>query len=205
MEDFSAEINGKQRCPWADSHPLLMEYHDTEWGVPLHDESRHFEYLMLETMQAGLSWLTILKKREAFRKEFAGFDPEKIASFESSDIDRMMQNPGIIRYRKKLEAAVHNAGRFLQIRQDFGSFDRYLWSFTDGRPLQHRIESQNDVPVKNQLAEEVSADLKRRGFRFIGAVTVYAHLQAVGVINDHLTSCFRYPEVQAHSGADSDE
>lgn len=185
----------KVRCPWAEGHPLLQEYHDNEWGVPLHDESKHFEFLMLETMQAGLSWLTILKKREAFREAFYGFEAEKIARFSGSDIDVLMQNPGIIRYRRKLESAVRNAQVFLDIRSEWGSFDSFLWSFTEGKVIDHGLESQADMPVKSELAEQVSAALKRYGMSFVGPVTVYAHLQAVGVINDHLRSCFRYKSV----------
>ncbi len=180
------------RCPWAEGHPLLREYHDKEWGVPLHDEEKHFEFLMLETMQAGLSWLTVLKKREAFRKAFCGFDPEKIVQFSANDIDVMMENPEIIRYRRKLESAVRNAQAFLEIRREWGSFDAFLWSFTDGEVRDHRLETQADMPVKNDLSEQVSSALKRYGMSFVGPVTVYAHLQAVGVINDHLCSCFRH-------------
>ncbi len=185
----------KVRCPWAEGHPLLQEYHDHEWGVPLHDESKHFEFLMLETMQAGLSWLTILKKREAFRAAFYGFDPERIARYSAADIDVLMENPDIIRYRRKLEAAVRNAQAFLEIRRKWGSFDQFLWSFTEGKVIDHCLESQADMPAKDELSEKVATALKRCGMSFVGPVTVYAHLQAVGVINDHLRSCFRYKAV----------
>jgi DNA-3-methyladenine glycosylase I len=196
MEEEKHAGAGVLRCPWAEGHELLREYHDREWGLPLHDEGRHFEYLMLETMQAGLSWLTILKKREAFRSAFAGFAPERIARFGEEEIAACLQNPGIIRNRRKIEAAVKNARAFLDIRGEFGSFDRFLWSFTGGEPVIHTIESEDQMPAQDELSETVSAELKRRGFSFVGPVIVYAHLQAVGVINDHLTSCFRYREVQ---------
>ncbi len=195
MEDANAGAE-VVRCPWSEGHELLREYHDREWGLPLHDEERHFEYLMLETMQAGLSWLTILKKREAFRSAFVGFDPERIARFGESEVEACLQDPGIIRNRRKIEAAVRNARAFLEIRGEFGSFDRFLWSFVDGEPVIHALESEDQMPAQNELSRSVSAELKRRGFSFVGPVIVYAHLQAVGVINDHLTSCFRYREVR---------
>jgi len=172
MNGIDHEREEPTRCPWAESHPLLREYHDREWGVPLHDESRHFEYLMLETMQAGLSWLTVLKKREAFRREFAGFDPEQIARFGEAEIDRMMGNPEILRYRKKLEAAVSNARSFLLLQKEFGSFDDFLWSFTDGKPVCNAYTSQDQLPAESELARQVSRSLKKWGFRFVGPVTV---------------------------------
>jgi DNA-3-methyladenine glycosylase I len=194
------EMEGPSRCRWAEGHELLRHYHDEEWGVPLHEEGRHFEYLMLETMQAGLSWLTILKKREAFRRAFADFDPERIARFDETDIERLMGDTEIIRNRRKLESAIRNARAFLAVREEFGSFDRYLWSFTDGEPIDHALQSPEEEPTRSELSERVSKDLKKRGFSFVGPVIVYAHLQAVGVINDHLVSCFRHKEVQKQGG-----
>ncbi len=182
------------RCPWCLGNEKLMLYHDTEWGVPLHDERRHFEFLLLEMMQAGLSWQTILNKREAFSAAFAAFDPEKISRFTAEDIDRLMTDAGIIRNRRKLEAAVSNAGTFLEIQKEFGSFDSWIWSFTEGRVIDHALDDQSLMPVKNELAETVSREMKRRGFKFVGPVSIYAHLQAIGIINDHLRSCFRYRE-----------
>jgi DNA-3-methyladenine glycosylase I len=183
-------------CPWCMGNALMQSYHDTEWGVPLHDERKHFEFLLLETMQAGLSWQTILNKREAFRKAFAGFDVEKVSRFGEEDTARLMDNAGIIRNRRKIEAAISNASAFLHIKKEWGSFDRYIWSFTDGKVVDHRLTSMDQMPVQDELAERISADLKKRGFKFVGAVTIYAHLQAIGVINDHLTHCFRYSELR---------
>ena len=195
MEEEKHAGAGVLRCPWAEGHELLRAYHDREWGLPLHDEGRHFEYLMLETMQAGLSWLTILKKREAFREAFAGFDPERVALFSESDIEELMRNEKIIRNGRKLRGAVTNAKAFLRVRREYGSFDRFLWSFTGGEPVIHDFERQEDVPARNELSDHVSSELKKRGFVFVGPVIIYAHLQAVGVINDHLTTCFRHREV----------
>lgn len=185
------------RCPWSNTDDLMRKYHDEEWGVPVHDEQKHFEFLLLECMQAGLSWRTILNKRESFRKAFAGFDCQTVSSFTSYDIDLMMQDNGIIRNRKKLEAAVGNAKSFMNIQREFGSFDTYLWSFTDGKVIDHRLLTQEAAPTQNQLAHVLSTDMKKRGFRFVGPTTLYAHLQAVGVIQDHIVSCFRYQEILA--------
>lgn len=181
----------KKRC-WGDTDPLLRDYHDKEWGVPLHDDRRLFEFLVLEGMQAGLSWMTILRKRENFRRAFAGFDPERVARFTDRDVRRLLSDAGIIRNRLKIEAAIHNARCFLEIRREFGSFDRYIWSFVDGRPKKNRFRRLADLPARTPLSDVLSADLKKRGFKFVGSTIVYAHMQATGMVNDHLVSCFRY-------------
>lgn len=184
-----------QRCPWCGEDPLYVAYHDEEWGSPVHDETRHFEFLLLETQQAGLSWITILRKREAYRRAFAGFDPEKVARFSAQKIEKLLLDPGIIRNRLKVEAAVKNAKAFLKVREELGSFDRYLWDFVDGRPVMETRKTLADIPVTTPLSDRVAKDLKTRGFGFVGSTTIYAHLQAIGVVNDHLDSCFRHAEI----------
>jgi DNA-3-methyladenine glycosylase I len=174
------------------SHPLLLEYHDQEWGTPVHDERQHFEFLTLEAMQAGLSWLIVLKKRESFREVLDNFDYHKLAGYGEEDIERILSFPGIIRNRSKIAATIHNAQRFLQIQQEFGSFDQYIWGFVNFQPVIHSFDNQSRIPATNELSDRISKDLKKRGFKFLGSTTVYAHLQAIGVINDHLVSCFRY-------------
>ena len=186
----------KKRCSWADGDPLYEEYHDTEWGVPLYDDQRIFEFLVLESMQAGLSWMTILKKRENFRRAFAGFDYEKVARFSQAKVERLMQDAGIIRNRKKIEAAVANAKAFIKVRREFGTFSKYIWGFVDGRPVVNESRTVRDIPALTETAVLLSKDLKKRGFKFLGPTTVYAHMQAAGMVNDHLMSCFRYREVQ---------
>jgi len=186
----------RERCPWSLGHPLLTEYHDTEWGTPLHDEEQHFEFLLLECMQAGLNWLTMLKKRENFRKAFDGFDYRKIAGYGEEKIESLLQDPGIIRNRLKIRAAITNARRFLEVQEEFGSFDAYIWSFTGGKTVDRRLENQGEIPVTTELSDRVSADLKKRGFKFVGSTTIYAHLQAIGVVNDHITGCFRHRELR---------
>jgi DNA-3-methyladenine glycosylase I len=183
------------RCPWCGDDPLYVAYHDEEWGAPLHDEARHFEFLLLETQQAGLSWRCILGKREAFRKAYAGFDPEKVSRFTSARVEKLLADPGIIRNRRKVEGAVRNARAFLETADEFGSFDSYIWRFVDGRPVinAHRLPSQ--VPVTTAASDALAADLKARGFAYVGSTTVYAHMQAIGMVNDHLTSCFRWAEL----------
>lgn len=179
------------RCGWCESDDLYRAYHDTEWGVPVHDDRKHFEFLVLESAQAGLSWITILRKREAYREAFDGFDPRKVAAYGEEKIQELMNNPGIIRNRKKIESAVNNAQRFLEIQKEFGSFDRYIWDFVGGEPVVGHYDALGQVPAKTELAETVSRDLKKRGFRFLGPIIVYSHLQATGLVNDHLDSCFR--------------
>ena len=185
----------KVRC-WGDTDPLLGEYHDREWGVPLHDDRTLFEFLVLEGFQAGLSWMTILRKRENFRKAFAGFEPERVAKFGVREVKRLLADAGIIRNRLKIEAAVHNAKRFLEVQKEFGSFSAYIWSFVKGKPVRNRFKTLRDLPARTPLSDLISADLKRRGFKFVGSTIVYAHMQATGMVNDHLTSCFRHRELR---------
>jgi DNA-3-methyladenine glycosylase I len=191
-----------ERCPWCGTDPLYVAYHDQEWGCPLHDEEKHFEFLLLETQQAGLSWITILRKREAYRSAFAGFDARKVARFTPARIDKLLSGPagGIVRNRAKLEAAVRNARAFLEVEAEFGSFDAYLWGFVDGKPVVNAPASMADIPTTSPLSDSLSKDLKARGFGFVGSTTVYAHLQAVGVVNDHLASCFRFKELRGRRG-----
>lgn len=172
-----------------------MSYHDLEWGVPVFSDGKQFEFLVLESAQAGLSWLTVLRKRENYRRLYDGFDPEKVARYGEKKIESLMGDAGIIRNRKKIEASVNNAARFLEVRKEFGSFSDYLWGFTDGRPVVNRWEKRSEVPATTELSDAVSRDLRERGFRFMGSTIVYAHLQAAGVVNDHLVWCFRHGEV----------
>ena len=187
--------NTLQRCPWSGNNPLYIRYHDQEWGVPVHDEIRHFEFLMLESAQAGLSWLTILRKRENYREAFDGFNPEKIASYDDRKIAALLQNPGIVRNRLKMKSAVNNAGKFLDIAAEFGSFDRYIWRFTDGKPIINHFHDLGEIPASTPLSETISKDLKKRGFTFTGTTIIYAHMQATGIVNDHLVTCFRHREL----------
>jgi DNA-3-methyladenine glycosylase I len=184
-----------QRCPWCGSDPLYLKYHDEEWGTPVHDEEKHFEFLLLETQQAGLSWITILRKREAYREAFARFDPEKVARFGDAQVERLLGNAGIIRNRRKIEASVKNARAFLDIRDEYGSFDAWLWDFVDGKPVHGHRRTLSDLPATTELSDRVSAEMKKRGFAFVGSTTIYAHLQAIGIVNDHLESCFRWKEL----------
>jgi DNA-3-methyladenine glycosylase I len=184
-----------KRCEWASGDPLLIEYHDREWGVPLHDENKHFEFLLLECFQAGLSWLTVLKKRENFRRAFAGFDPVKVAQFNEKTIVRLLGDTGIIRNRKKIEAAVNNAAAFLTVQKEYGSFDAYIWNYTGGKPVKNRFRRIEEIPASSPLSDQISRDLKKSGFSFVGTTTIYAHLQAIGIVNDHIISCFRYGQL----------
>ena len=184
------------RCEWTGSDPLMVEYHDLEWGVPLHDDQKLFEFLILEGMQAGLSWMTILRKRENFREAFAGFDPRKVAQFDEQMIEKLMANSGIIRNRQKIEAAVRNAKSFLLIQKEFGSFDAYIWQFVDGKPQVNSWKKINEIPAQTARSEALSKDLKKRGFNFVGPTICYAHMQATGMVNDHTLDCFRYLECQ---------
>jgi len=191
------KLEYKKRCAWAEgTFQQYIDYHDNEWGVPVHDDRIHFEFIILESAQAGLSWSTILKKREAYREAFAGFDPEKVARFDDSDVSRLMKNEGIVRYDKKIRSAIDNAKSFLEVQKEFGSFDRYIWNFVDHKPIVNAPESLEEVPAKTELSDKISKDLKRRGFSFLGSTTVYAYLQACGLINDHTTDCFRYLELK---------
>jgi len=190
--------DGRARCDWA-SGPWLAPYHDEVWGVPIHDDRQHFEFLTLEAAQAGLSWLTVLKRREGYHRAFAEFDPEVVARFTPRKVDSLLTDPGIIRNRKKVEATVVNAGALLAVAEEHGTFDDYLWGFVDGTPVVNRWRTQGEVPATTPLAETVSADLRRRGFRFMGPTVVYAHLQAAGLVNDHVTSCFRLSELDGRA------
>lgn len=183
------------RCPWGESHPLYIHYHDEEWGVPTHDDRTLFEHLLLDGFQAGLSWLTILKKRENYRIAFDGFDAEIISSYGQEKIDELLNNPGIIRNRQKINAAIKNANVFLKILEDFGSFEAYIWGFVDGKTIKNSWHAQEEIPANSPESEVMSKDLKKRGFSFVGATICYAFMQAAGLVNDHLVSCFRYDEV----------
>jgi DNA-3-methyladenine glycosylase I len=181
------------RCPWSEGvSPAYLEYHDTEWGVPVHDDRKQFEFLILEGAQAGLSWSTILHRRAGYRRAFADFDPHKVARFTPARIEKLLVDPGIIRNRLKVTSAVSNARAFLQLQDEFGSFDRYIWGFVDGRPVINHWRRQSEVPATSAVSDALSKDLKKRGFRFVGSTILYAHLQATGLINDHLVGCFRY-------------
>jgi DNA-3-methyladenine glycosylase I len=181
----------RKRCPWSEGHPLLTVYHDEEWGVPVHDDRRWYEKIVLDGAQAGLSWLTILKKRDAYREAFAGFDPARVARFGAREEARLMRNEGIVRNRLKIRSAINNARAFLVLQEEVGSFDAYIWKHVGGRPLQGRIRTPKDLPARNELSDAVSRDLKRRGFTFVGSTIVYAFMQASGLINDHQADCFR--------------
>ena len=183
------------RCPWPGVDPLYRKYHDEEWGDPLHDDLKLFEFLVLEGMQAGLSWSTVLRKRENFRRLFADFDPERVALFDSRRIELLLQDPSIIRNRRKVEGAVTNARAFLKVSEEFGSFDEYIWRFVDGRPLINRWESLSQLPATSPESILLSKDLVARGFKFVGPTICYAHMQATGMVNDHLVSCYRYREL----------
>lgn len=185
----------RTRCEWSGTDPIYVRYHDEEWGVPVHDDPRLFEFLVLEGAQAGLSWITILKKREAYRRAFAGFAPEKVARFTARHLGRLLEDPGIVRNRLKIESAVRNARAFLEVQEQFGSFDTYQWRFVDGRPLVNRHRSLRDIPARTPLSDAFSKDLKQRGFNFVGSTIVYAHMQAVGMVNDHIVDCFRHREL----------
>lgn len=182
------------RCPWCGDDELYVKYHDEEWGLPVHEEKKHFEFLVLESAQAGLSWITILRKRENYRKAYDDFDVVKVSQYDEAKILELMQNPGIIRNRKKIEASINNASRFIEIQKEFGSFDSYIWSFVNNKPLVNSWSDISEVPATSELSDRISRDLKKRGFRFLGSTIIYAHLQAIGIINDHLTSCFRHNE-----------
>lgn len=184
------------RCEWSGSDPLYVQYHDTEWGVPLHDDRALFEFLVLEGAQAGLSWLVILRKRKNYRKAFSGFDPVKVARYGDKQFTRLMNDAGIVRNRLKIQATIQNARAFLKVQDEFGSFDQYIWGFVNGKPIVNAWQSLKEIPAKTPLSETISKDLLKRGFRFVGPTIVYAHMQATGMVNDHLTHCFRYRELK---------
>lgn len=186
----------KTRCPWPGRDPLYLDYHDLEWGVPLRDDGALFELLVLESAQAGLSWITILRRREGYRRAFEGFDPRVVARYGEARVASLLEDTGIIRNRKKIESAVSNAGAFLRVQEAFGSFSSYLWDFVNGEPVVNNWEGMGSVPAKTPLSETISRDMKSRGFSFFGPVACYAFLQSAGLVNDHLVSCFRHREVQ---------
>ncbi len=183
------------RCQWAGSEPVYVAYHDHEWGVPVHDDRTLFEFLVLEGAQAGLSWITILKKRENYRAAFDQFDPQKVARYDDVKVAELLANPGIVRNRLKVAAAIQNARTFLQVQEEFGSFDAYIWRFVDGRPRQNAWRSMGELPAQTPESQALSKDLLKRGFRFVGPTICYAHMQATGMVNDHMVDCFRYAEL----------
>lgn len=183
------------RCRWCGDDPLYVAYHDEEWGVPLHDDHALFEALVLDGAQAGLSWITILRKRANYREAFDQFDPAKVAGYDEAKIVELLQNPGIVRNRLKLNSAVRNARAFLEIQDEFGSFDAYLWDFVDGKTIQNHWQTMAELPAKTPLSEQISKDLKKRGFNFVGPTIMYAMMQAIGMVNDHTTDCFRYHQL----------
>jgi DNA-3-methyladenine glycosylase I len=183
------------RCGWCLSDPVYIKYHDQEWGVPVRNDKKHFEFLILEGAQAGLSWLTILKRREGYRKAFANFEVEKVARFSNKKIEQLILNPAIIRNRLKIKAAVNNAKLFIEIQEEFGSFNKYIWRFVDGKPIKNKWKNLKQIAPTTKESDALSKDLKKRGFNFVGSTIMYAHMQAVGLINDHLVDCHRYTEV----------
>jgi DNA-3-methyladenine glycosylase I len=180
------------RCEWSGSDPLYINYHDTEWGVPVYDDRKLFEFLILETFQAGLSWITILRKRENFRQAFDNFDYTRIARYDQSKIDELLANAGIIRNKLKILAAISNARAFMEVQKEFGSFSHYIWAFVEGKPIINTFRSLKEIPPRTELSDRISKDLKKRGFKFVGSTVVYSHMQATGMVNDHLVNCFRY-------------
>ncbi|MGD9856579.1 MAG: DNA-3-methyladenine glycosylase I [Planctomycetaceae bacterium] len=191
-----------KRCTWAESHPLNIEYHDAEWGVPSRDDVHLFEMLTLEGAQAGLSWTTILKKRDGYRRAFAGFDAHKVARFSAAKCEKLLQNPDIVRNRLKVESTVSNAKAFLRVQQECGSFSDYIWRFVEGVTIQNRWTSLSDIPAETLESKAMSKDLKKRGFRFVGSTICYAFMQAVGMVNDHEVGCFRHPQIAARTRSD---
>lgn len=185
----------KHRCGWCVGDPLYEAYHDEEWGVPVYDDATLFEFLILETFQAGLSWITVLKKRENFRRAFDSFDYNKIAKYNQNKIDTLFQNEGIIRNKLKIKATITNAQNFMKIQEEFGSFSKYIWAFTNGKPIKNAFKDYKKAPANTPLSDVISKDLKKRGFKFVGSTVVYAHMQATGMVNDHEVNCFRYHDV----------
>ncbi|MBC8755544.1 DNA-3-methyladenine glycosylase I [Kordia sp. YSTF-M3] len=190
------EFSEKRRCTWCGNDPLYMAYHDEEWGVPVYDDETLFEFLILETFQAGLSWITILRKRENFRKAFDNFDYKKIANYGEDKYDRLLQDTGIIRNKLKIKSAISNAKAFMELQEEFGSFSNYMWQFVDRKPIQNVFKKSKEVPATTELSDTLSKDLKKRGFKFVGSTVIYAHMQATGMVNDHTTDCFRYEEIK---------
>ena len=188
-------LDKKQRCGWCIGDPLYEAYHDQEWGVPVFDDDTLFEFLILETFQAGLSWITVLRKRENFRKAFDNFDYNKVANYDQDKIDTLLQNEGIIRNKLKIKATITNAQAFLKIQKDYGSFSKYIWDFLDGKPIKNAFKNYKNAPANTPLSDAISKDLKKKGFKFVGSTVIYAHMQATGMVNDHEINCFRYDEV----------
>jgi len=186
-----------KRCEWCLSSEIYTEYHDKEWGTPLFDEQKHFEFLTLEAAQAGLSWITILKKRENYRKAYDYFDPQKVALYGEEKKAELLANAGIVRNRLKIESSINNAQKFLEVQKEFGSFSKYFWNFVGGKPVVGKWKTLDELPSRTELSDRISKDLKKRGFRFVGSTVIYSHLQAAGIVNDHLTDCFRYKELNA--------
>jgi DNA-3-methyladenine glycosylase I len=195
MNFMNTNEKSVKRCEWCTGSELYMEYHDKDWGTPTFDDRKQFEFLVLESAQAGLSWITILKKRENYRMAYDGFDPEKVARYGEKKKAALLANPGIIRNRLKIEASINNAAHFLEIQKEWGSFSDYIWSFSKNKVIKGKWKSIAEIPAKTELSDRISADLKKRGFKFLGSIIMYSHLQAVGVVNDHIVSCFRYKEV----------
>lgn len=186
----------KIRCDWSTKDPLYIAYHDNEWGVPLHDERQLFEFLILETFQAGLSWITVLRKRENFREAFDNFDYKKVALYSEDKIQDLLQDAGIIRNKLKVRATISNANAFMEIQKEFGSFDKYIWGFVNGKPIQTNRKLMSEITATTEISDKLSKDLKKRGFKFVGSTVIYAHMQATGMVNDHVESCFRYTELK---------
>jgi DNA-3-methyladenine glycosylase I len=187
----------KTRCPWPSDDKLMIKYHDKEWGVPLHNDKKLFEFLILEGFQAGLSWRTILHKRENFRKAFDKFDYNKVAKYDIRKINSLLKDAGIVRNKLKVEGAALNAKAFLKVRKEFGTFDKYIWSFVQGKPIQNKFRSLKELPARTELSDKISDDLRKRGFKFVGSTIIYAHMQATGMVNDHVVSCYRHKEVKS--------
>lgn len=190
-----AKTKAVTRCAWAGTDPLYVEYHDKEWGVPVHDDQKLFEFLVLESAQAGLSWITILRKRENYRKAFAGFDPKKVARFNEKKVATLLTNAGIVRNNLKIRAAINNAQRFLEIQKEFGTFAEYMWSFVNHKPIQNKRKALTGVPATTPISDALAKDMKKRGFKFLGSTVLYAHMQAVGMVNDHITACHCYKKL----------
>lgn len=191
------KVKEKIRCPWCTGFDQYVKYHDEEWGVPVHDDRTHFEFLILEGAQAGLSWSTVLKKREAYRKAFADFDPAEVAKFTEKKLEKLLTDPGIIRNRLKVYAAANNAKRYLEVQKEFGTFDKYIWGFVGNKPLVNKRRGMGDIPPTTPESDALSKDLIKRGFKFVGTTIIYAHMQACGLVNDHQVDCFRYSETKS--------
>ena len=193
--NLKTEEMNKKRCSWSGNDSLYMSYHDEEWGVPVYDDEKLFEFLILETFQAGLSWITVLRKRENFRKAFDNFDYQKIARYGDNKFDELINDAGIIRNKLKIKATISNAISFIEIQREFGSFSKYIWEFVNHKPINNKWKSLNEIPATTELSDKLSKDLKKRGFKFVGSTVIYAHMQATGMVNDHVIDCFRYTEL----------